>query len=146
MRKLFALWALRRARRSRPTSFVRGRVRPHSGTSAIDYVTNRVRVPFHVIRTNSPDDSTDQDEQWQPRFLSQGLREAFDRKGRERVHFSEPRCVRGFGRTQQVFVVRKFCEQSVRLAHLIVAFSGSATSSRVSEIEIIGTNRMNKNG
>src|SRR5205823_12481601 len=94
---------------------------------------------------DSADDSTDRDEQWQPRVLAQLFREAFDRIGRERIHLPEPRCVRRFGRTQGVFVVRQFCEQTVRLAHLIVAFSRSATSSRVSEIEIIGTSRMNRN-
>src|SRR5207237_3790645 len=111
----------------------------------INHISHRTHLPCHVIRADSPNDSTDQDEQWQPRFLSQRFRKAFDRKRRERVHFSEPGCVCRFGRTQQIFMVRKFCEQSVMLAHLMVALSGSATSSRVSEIEIIGTNRMNKN-
>ena len=78
-------------------------------------------------------------------FFSERVSQSFDSERRVAIHFPKSSCVSFLRSVDQFFVRREFRQQSVNLIHEIVAFSGSATNSRVSEIEIIGTNFMKRN-
>src|SRR5439155_3005785 len=73
--------------------------------------------------------------------------QVFDGEGRVRIHFAITLRIGCFRGAQQVFVRFEFRSETKRLflVHSVIAFCGSATSSRVSEMAIIGRKRMNKN-
>src|SRR5436190_23028456 len=111
-------------------------------TANVERITDRVCVPLHEVPAGAADNSAYQDHQRKPIFFAERLGQSFDGERRVSVDFAKSRCVRFLGSAYQFFVRRKLRQQPVAFVHEVVAFSGSATSSRVSEIEIIGTNLM----
>src|SRR6266567_3614097 len=119
----------------------------HGATANIDGITDQVRVPLHVVRAQAANDSAHQNQQRKSSSLPQRFRQSFHRKRSETIHPAITLRVRLFRGTQQFVVGFKFRGQTKKIfrAHAVVAFCGSATNSRDSEIEIIGRKRMNKN-
>src|SRR5438874_8285499 len=119
----------------------------HRAPTNVNREADHVCVPLHVIGACAANDPAEQNHERNTILFSERIGQPFYGKGREAVHLSVAFC-ESFLRRAKKFILRfEFRSQpeKIFLAHVVIAFWGSATSSRDSEIAIIGRNRMNKN-
>src|SRR5690349_3326743 len=106
----------------------------------IHWVTHDGRKPLHEVGGNPACDPGEENKQRQLSFLSQCLRQAFDRKRGVTVHLPITLFIAELGGAQELRLILKLSRQAVKrfAAHKVLAFSGAAINSRISESEIIG--------